>query len=282
MSLFFKFFTIMILISSVTFASDSNEAKVIKFLQRGIGNNPKIISLDIKIVTTMKLDRPKGWEAYVVNLNAITKANGVEKPVFQRSIYFVGNGMVTSELFDLDSGDKLNTSLAPDFNEKYYDKKHLLFGNKNAKHKIVLFSDPLCPFCRKYVPELMMYMKKYPKTFRVYYYHAPLENVHPASIPVVKAAIIAQSQGHEEALLGIYKLDINVMEPNINKILNVFNAKFNTKISPSDMKNEEASDILKYDLLVAQQHMVVSTPVIYIDGKRDKSKIAYKSLTLVK
>ena len=65
MSLMSKLSAILLLSVSLFGAGD---ADLINFLKQGIGKNPNIVSLDIKIVNKIPLDEPKGWEAYVVSL----------------------------------------------------------------------------------------------------------------------------------------------------------------------------------------------------------------------
>jgi protein-disulfide isomerase len=71
--------------------------------------------------------------------------------------------------------------IAPEFKSEFYKKSNLISGDENSKHKVAIFSDPLCPFCKKFVPQAMEYMKKYPKEFALYYYHLPLATLHPAA-----------------------------------------------------------------------------------------------------
>ena len=166
MSLMQKLLVTIIALGSILSA---NEAQVKSFLQKGIGSNPNIVSLDISVIDQIPLEKPKGWEAYIIQLKGTAKMGAQTKPISQRTIYFVGDGLIASDLYDLKSGQKLNSSISPAFKDKYYDSEHKLFGDKNAAHKVVIFSDPLCPFCRSYVPKALTYMKKYPRTFEVYY-----------------------------------------------------------------------------------------------------------------
>jgi len=281
MSLMSKLLITILALSSFL---QANEDKIVEFLQKGIGNNPNIISLDIEVVKTIPVEKPKGWNAYIVQLSGKAKGrDGKPQDISQRSIYFASeDGIVTSELYDLESGIKLNTKISPDFDAKYYDKSHHLFGNKDAAHKVVIFSDPLCPFCRTFVPEALSYMKKYPKTYNVYYYHFPLRSLHPAAVTLVKAATVAEMQGRKGVVEGLYRVKVDGREPNQQKILDAFNKAENTKITLADISTKVVEEHIKHDMSVAQEHLVNGTPTMFLDGKKDNSKLLYKKVKLVK
>ena len=81
------------------------------------------------------------------------------------------------------TGKSMKDSVNPNLNEKYYDKSKLIAGNPNAKDKIVLFSDPLCPFCIDFAPDVINYVNKNSNKIALYYYSFPLSS-HPASTRV--------------------------------------------------------------------------------------------------
>lgn len=273
---------LLITIAVLSSFARADNAEVVSFLQKGIGSNPNIISLDIKVVDTIDLEKPKGWQAYIVELSGKAKRGDQEQPISQRSIYFVGEGLITSDLYDLKSGQKLNASVSPVFKEKYYDKAHLLFGNADAQHKVVIFSDPLCPFCRSFVPEALAYMKPYPKSFAVYYYHFPLVSLHPAAVPLVKAAIAAELQGEKDVVMSLYKAEVNGRETDVQKILDAFNRVAKTKLSLKEITASQVEQHLAHDMSVAQEHLVNGTPTMFLDGKVDPGKTKYKSVKLLK
>ncbi len=281
MSLMLKLLITILALSSFL---QADEDQVIEFLQKGIGQNPNIISLDIEVVKTIPLDKPKGWEAYIVQMSGKAKGrDGKPQEISQRSIYFASSdGVVTSELYNITTGTKLATAIAPEFDKKYYDEAHHIFGNKDAAHKVVIFSDPLCPFCRTFVPEALVFMKKYPKTYNVYYYHFPLQSLHPAAVTLVKAAAAAEMQGRKNIVSGLYKVKVNGRESNQQKILDAFNKAQNTSITLSDISTKAVEEHIKHDMKVAQEHLVNGTPTMFLDGKKDNSKLLYKKVKLVK
>ncbi len=273
---------LLVTILSLTSFALADDAKVISFLKNRIGMNPNIETLNVKIVDKIKIEKPKGWEAYIIQLDGKAKSDKGPQPFSQRSIYFVGDGMMASEIYDLSTGAKLNASISPEFKAKYYDDEHLLFGNKDAAHKVVIFSDPLCPFCRSFVPEALSYMKQYPKTFAVYYYHFPLQSLHPAAVPLVQAAYIAESQGKKGVVEALYKVQVDGREQNIQKILDAFNKAQGTKLTVANLANPMAKKHLEHDLSVAQEQLVSGTPTVFFDGKKDVTKMQYKAVKLIK
>lgn len=274
-----KLFITTLSLSSLLF---SNDAEVVNFLKKGIGSNPNIISLDIKVVSKVPLDEPEDWEAYIVQMDGKAKAGAKTQKISQRSIYYVGGGVIATDLYNLKTGKKLSDSISPSFDAKYYDEAHHLFGNKNAAHKVVIFSDPLCPFCRTFVPEALSHMKKYPKTFSVYYYHFPLRSLHPAAVHLVKAALVAESKGHKNVVEGLYKVDIDGREPNVQKIVDAFNKVQGTKIKVEDLGTADIKKHLEHDMKVAQEHLVNGTPTVFFDGEKDANKLKYKNAKIIK
>lgn len=279
MSLMQKLLVTIIALSSLICA---DEALVKSFLQKGIGSNPNILSLDVSVIEKIPLEHPEDWEAYIIQLKGTAKMGSKTKPISQRSIYYVGDGIITSELYDLKTGQKLSSRISPAFKDAYYDKEHKLFGDKGAAHKVVIFSDPLCPFCRSYVPEALKHMKKYPRTFEVYYYHFPLSSLHPAAVPLVKAALAAESKGEKDVVSNMYKVKVDGRERNVQKVLDAFNKVQGTKITMADIADPSIIKQYKHDMQVAEEHLVNGTPTVFFDGEKDISKMKYAKAKIIK
>ena len=127
-------------------------------------------------------------------------------------------------------------------------------------------------------------MKKYPKTFAVYYYHFPLISMHPAAATLVQAAHVAESKGHKNVNVveGLYKAEVDGREPNKQKILDVFNKAQGTDITLLDIATPEVNKHFQYDMNVAQEHMINGTPTVFFDGKKDATKTMYQRAKLIK
>lgn len=277
MSLMPKLSTILLLSASLFGATD---AEVVSFLKKGIGGNPNVSNLQIEINGKKNLASMSGWQAYFVSIEADVKQGAETRRINQNGTYFVSGNVIAPELVNLKTGERYNDTVAPDFNDAFYTKANRISGEANATHKVAIFSDPLCPFCRRYVPEAITYMAKYPKTFAVYYYHLPLAGLHPAAVTLTKAAIAAEQNGTENAVLRLYKVDINANEKDEQKILNAFNKTFGTKIDLADIRSSAVVKQFEFDQKVAQSMMVAGTPTVFFNGQKDPSKNKYKDVKL--
>jgi len=182
----------------------------------------------------------------------------------------------------MDTGEDLKKILKPELNKSIYDEKHLIAGNKDAKHKMVIFSDPQCPFCKTKVPELYKAAKENPADLALYYYHFPLLRIHPVSDIISRAMLTEQNKGHFDTIIDMYNLDINPHEVNATKVLDILNKKYKTKITEEDINTEEISKEIIFDKEMATKSMVSGTPTVYIDGKWDPSREKYKTLISTK
>jgi len=266
-----------ILISTSLFAASNSEVE--SFLKKNLSKNPAISSLEVKVVEKMPLKEMKGWDAFIVALEAKVNQQGKEREVKQRIIYFANDTVITSELTDLKSGKNLRDSVAPKFKAEYYAKGNLISGNENAAHKVVIFSDPLCPFCRQYVPDAIEYMAKHPETFAVYYYHFPLERLHPAAPTLCRAAVAAELQGRKDVILDLYKVGTEISrETNEEKILEAFNKTVNTNLKVADLHAKAVDAQMEHDQGVTEALMVGGTPTVYFDDEKDGTKNRYKEV----
>ncbi len=272
MSLMPKLSTILLLSASVFAASD---ADVVAFLKKGIGNNPAVSNLSIEINGKKTVPATNGWQAYFVTIEADIKQGNEKRRISQNGTYFVNGDMFAPELVDLKTGTRYNDTLAPDFNASFYTKSNRILGEANATHKIAIFSDPLCPFCRRYVPGALSYMSKYPKTFAVYYYHLPLAGLHPASVTLTKAAIAAEEEGMSDAVKKLYEIDIDANIKDDQKILDVFNKATGAKISIADINRPSVLKQFEFDQKVAKAMMVSGTPTVFFNGEKDPKKMKY-------
>ena len=275
MSLMPKLSTILLLSASLFGASD---AEVISFLKKGIGGNPNISNLQINVNDKKAVSSLNGWQAYFVTIEANVKQGNEVRHINQNGTYFVNGNIIAPELVNLKTGERYNDIIAPDFNNAFYTAANRISGEANATHKVAIFSDPLCPFCRRYVPEALAYMEKYPKTFAVYYYHLPLAGLHPAAVTLTKAAIAAEQNGTNDAVLKLYKVDVNANEKDEKKILSAFNKTFGTKIDSDDIRRPSVVKQFDFDQKVAQSMMVSGTPTVFFNGQKDSSKNKYKDV----
>lgn len=270
-----KLSTILALSASLMAATD---AEVIAFLKKGIGGNPNISNLQIEVNGKKNLPSMSGWQAYFMTIEADVKQGNDMRHINQNGTYFVNGNVIAPELINVKTGERYNDTVAPDFSNSFYTKSNRISGDADAPNKVAIFSDPLCPFCRRYVPEALTYMMKYPKVFSVYYYHFPLSGLHPAAVTLTKAAIAAEQGGTDNTILGLYKVDINASERDEQKILNAFNKTFGTKIDKDDIRRSSVLKQFEFDQKVASSMMVAGTPTVFLNGQKDASKNKYKEI----
>ncbi len=277
-----------ILLSSLAavgaYASSSKEL-LKEYLTNQLENNPAVKKADITVLEEKPLSQVKGWNAYIVNVSATLKRDN--KNIHQRNIFFSNGRYIASDFVDMRTGDSLKEKVKPKFDPSFYKEENLISGSKNSRHKIALFSDPLCPFCRRYVPQILKEVQKDPKKFAVYYYHLPLPRIHPASVILVKAMIAAQLKGKKPDLMKLYtqiqpdnpkgKHYVAYREQNVGKILKVFNEVMGTNLQPKDLKSKEVEKRFKADIGIVEDLMVGGTPTVYFDGEYDRTKRKYKS-----
>ena len=266
-----------ILLSSISLFGASN-AEITSFLTKQIGGNKSVSNLKVAVVSRTPVAELKGWDSVIVSLKAHVKQGKQERDIQQQMIYFVSGDFITKDFSNVKTGAPLSSSVSPQFENSFYTKENLIFGNANAKHKVAVFSDPLCPFCRRFVPGALEYMKKYPNDFAVYYYHFPLPALHPASVTLTKAAIVAEQKGLKGKVLDMYKVKINPRESDEAKILKAFNDAAGTSITLAELHAAAVEKQFKKDKNVATKVMVQGTPTVFFDGKKDAAKTKYKQV----
>lgn len=271
-----KLLSATLLVSTVLSANTND--KVEDFLEESFSKNPNVKELDVHVVDSISLQKPRGWKGLIVDVKATLHTPREDKKIKQKMVWFSNGEVIAKELLDLETGLSLRDSVTPSFHTEYYKKENLIYGDINAKHKVVLFSDPLCPFCRKFVPEAIRYMKKYPHKFAIYYFHFPLDSIHPASVALTKAAVAAELQGVKDVTLKLYNVQVNAREKNITKILKAFNDVMNTNLKASDLEQPKVLEHTQADMDIATDMMVRGTPTMFFDSKLDKTKRKYKEV----
>ncbi|MCW8837145.1 MAG: thioredoxin domain-containing protein [Thiovulaceae bacterium] len=270
MSLMLKLLAITLLGSTFVYATSNKQVE--DFLYTNFKGNPNIKSIKVNVNSKVKIKQMPQWEAFIVDVDATVKGN---RKVKQKMIWFSNGVVMSPDLIDMKTKKSLKDSVSPKFEAKHYKKENLIYGNKNAKHKVVIFSDPLCPFCRSYVPEAIENMKKQADKFAIYYYHFPLPSLHPAAVELTKAAIAAELQGIKDVVLKLYKVKLDSKERNISKILKAFNDAVGTNITEKDIKDPRVLKHYEQDRQIADDVMVQGTPTVFFDGVKDKSKKKY-------
>ena len=245
------------------------------FLKKRYSQNPYIRDLQVTLLTTKPIPTSKDW----VGVKYLLTGKYQGKSFAEKIIYFTDGKNFTDSFLSL-NGNDWKRIFDPKVQPEYYSKENLLFGSENSKNKIIIFSDPLCPFCQKSVPKLLNFVKKYPKTFAVYYYHLPLERIHPASVTLTKLMYLASIQGKKDAVIKGYSTRVSGREMNAAVIVDKFNQATGLNYYVKDVNNYKAIQALAHDKKVATELEVRGTPTIYLNGKKVGGEF-YKNIKIV-
>ncbi len=274
MLLMLRLSILMLMAAVVVNAEALTKDEILKHIKNNIVKNHQVKINSIDVVGSKKVPALKGWSVYFVNMNLTYRGQKINAP----ETVFYKDGFLTGNLFDL-KGTNYRAIIKPDVDDSYYDKSHLLYdGNKNSAHKIVLFSDPMCPFCREIVPGLLKAAREHPDKIALYYYHLPLKRLHPVSVALARIMRMVQEDGKIDLLDKFYTLKIDYKEKNMTKIANAVKKDIGYDVDMKRLKSKELDNEIKHDEDVATKLMVAGTPTIYIDGKLDTTREKYKQL----
>lgn len=278
-SLMLKLLTSLALSSSLLFGTDAGvdlDKKVTVFLTKAIAPNENYKLDKMTILKKEEMKELQGWKVYFMRVDlTLTKQEG--KKVTVNDIIFTDGKVISKDLLDINNGKSYKAGLSLDLDAKAYTKEHLLAGNFNAPNKLVIFSDPLCPFCMDFVPEVIRDVEKNPETFALFYYHLPLSS-HPAAQGLVRAMLVAEEKGEKDIVKRVYNEVFDLKVADDAEILKAFNAALKTTITPSEIVQDHIVKRMKADQEYAINMMVNGTPTIYVNGKKDDEKTSYRKL----
>ncbi|SKB42919.1 DsbA family protein [Malaciobacter marinus] len=262
---------------TTTISANSIDDKILEFEKNRFSNNKRVEIKNLSI--NFKKSLPvKNWYGYIIDIDAKI----ADKNVKAKDIVFSNGTVVSPDLFDIKTGNSLKEMMTLPLTSKYYDKKRLIAGNHDAKDKIVIFSDPLCPFCLDYVPDIIKFVNKNSQNIALYYYHFPLLQIHKAANALSKAMLVASNKGVKDVTLKVYEADFdpyfNSNETDEKKILNAFNKVLKTNIKLDEIQSKEIQKEIETDILMGEYVMVEGTPTIFVNGEQDKTKNKYKQL----
>ncbi|WP_152632654.1 DsbA family protein [Aliarcobacter butzleri] len=271
---FSKILSLSVILSASLFANDNT---VVDFEKKRVAQNPNVKVKDVKVNT--KKDLPlTGWNGYILDVEAIVQ----EKSLKVKDILFSNGDYIALDLIDAKTGKSLKDLVTPNLTSNYYDKTKLIAGNHNAKDKIVVFSDPLCPFCMEYIPEVINYVNKNSDSIALYYYAFPLVQIHPASEALSKVIEVAKNKGVKDIELKAYKTDwetyFSPKENDEKKILEAFNKELKTNIKLEEIASKDINEKLSKDMSMGEEVMVTGTPTIFVNGVKDTTRELYKTL----
>ena len=267
------------LLATLSLSAGSTEADVKDYVKNHLIKNKSVEVESVDIIEKKNITELAGWDIYFVNINAkVKKSPTITDIVTVPETIFVKDGIATNALINMKTGKDYHMTLKPKLKDSVYDEKHLIAGNKDAKHKIVIFSDPQCPFCQTKVPEIYEDVKANPELFSLYYYHLPLLRIHPVSDIITRAMLVEQNKKNFDKVIEMYSLEINPREVNLTKVLDKLNTKFDLKLTEKQVDAKEIEEELKHDQDIATRSMVSGTPTVFLDSVWDKTRSGYKKL----
>jgi len=274
MKVVIKILTLSLFLNSVLLANDN---LVINFEKKRVSNNQNVKLKDIKLFYKQELDL-KNWNAYVLEINATIG----DKNIKVKDILFSDGKIIVTELYDLKTGKSFKDNIAPTLTKKYYQKSKLIAGDEKAKNKIVIFSDPLCKSCKKYIPEIINFVNQNKEQIALYYYSFPLKHTNPASLTLSKLIHIAKVKNSNDILIKVYKTNwtkyFEATSSDEQVILESFNKELGLDIKIEELYKRAINTYIEKDIDMGENVLVNSTPTIYINGKKDPTREKYKSL----
>ncbi len=229
----------------------------------------------IKTISSYEVGGTDGWHVYFLSVDVKIKMGKVYRKKHLSQVVFAKGKKITFILKDK-KGRNYTKILKPLVPQNAYDKRHLLAGNADAKHKILLISDPFCPFCQKIVPPLITSVQQNPKLFALYSYQLPLVRIHPASKVVTKVMVLLHEDGRVEDYKKMYHLPLSEKERRESVILKAIEKKIGRKFTHKDLMNPKIQEILDFDMAMKKRLFVTGTPTIFIDNVWDPTRFAYK------
>ena len=248
--------------------------QLLKYVKKAVVKNPQVTVKGVTVLESKTDKRLPGWTILLTTMDLEYQKKEIHAP----EMMFVKDGLVTGHLVNLKTGNDYRDEIKPSVPQSYYDDAHLFFGNKDAEHKILIFSDPQCPFCQEVVPAIFKASRENPTKIAVYYYHLPLLRIHPVSDILTRVMHVAQHEGKMDVVEKIYSLKINPKETDMTKILAAVKSHAGYSVTAAQVDAKEVKAAMKADEMAAGKMMVSGTPTIYVDGEWDKMRNGYKKL----
>ncbi len=272
-----KITTALALSTLLTTSLFANDNLVIEYEKKRVSQNPNIKIKDIKINTKKELSIA-GWTGYILDINASVQGKDIQAKDF----LFTNGTHIAPELIDMKTMQSMKDVIVPNLTDKYYKKDNLIAGNEKAKNKVVLFSDPLCPFCMDYIPTVIAEVNKNKENIALYYYAFPLTQIHQASLPLSKLIDIAHSKGVVDVITKAYTIDwskhFDEKSTDEAKILEAFNKELGTDIKIEELNKKELNAKIEKDVAMADDVLVSGTPTIYVNGTKESPKFNFDTL----
>jgi len=216
MSLMSKLLISAVLTTVALSANTQPENKdLVNYIKKSIVKNPQVKINGVTVIESKTHKDLPGWNILLTTMDLEYQKKDIHAP----ETMFVKDGLITGHLVNLKTGEDYRDNIKPSVPKTLYNDAHLLFGNKNAAHKVLVFSDPQCPFCQQTIPGIFTAAKENPTKLAIYYYHLPLMRIHPVSGILTRIMHIAQHEGKLDVVEKMYSLKISPRETDMTKDL---------------------------------------------------------------
>lgn len=197
----------------------------------------KVIMPDVKVLSVESAPVDGLWE--------VALESGGEKGIAY--IDFAGKNVIFGNILNVatktnltkkkfDEINKIDVSLIP-------LKDSIVMGNSMAKHKVIVFDDPDCPYCAKLHKELKQVVELR-KDIAVYFKLFPLVQIHPQAYKKSKAIVCENSN---------------------EKALSLLDDAFAKKTIPEPSCETK---IIDENIALAKKLGISSTPILILDDGR--------------
>ena len=251
-----------------------HQKRLLEYVKRAISVNKNYKLKGMRIRQAKDVKELPGWKVYFLDIDLeMLQQKGKEITVHDK--IFSNGKYIVRDFINIVNRASLKDKLVPDMDASFYRKDHLIYGKESASNKIVVFSDPICPFCQGYLPKLLKAAKENPDKIALYYYHFPLIMLHKEAPTVIKAAMVAEKQGMKDVLQKVYDVKFNIDTSDEAKILEEFNKKMGTHITSKDIHAKDIEERYAFDKQYADKMMISGTPTVYFNSKKDISRKKY-------
>jgi len=266
---------LMITLGVNTLFAGVTEDKILKFLSKSVKATKSYKIKKIRLDGSQDMPNMAGWKVYFVKIDL--DLIGKDKSITISDKIFTNGKIVARDFLDINNARSVKSSFVPDFDDKFYNDKNIIAGKKGATNKLVIFSDPLCPFCMGFMPEIIEFVKKYPEQFVLYYYHFPL-NIHPNSKTLIKASLAAKKEGIKDVDVKVYEEAFDFDKKDDQVALDAFNKVMGTKFTLKDINQQDILDSIDEDMKIVNDLGLNGTPRLFTNGKIDNHRKMYKKL----
>lgn len=243
---------------------------ILNFLNSSIKKD--LIIEDISIDYSKRFEN--GWNGYIVSL----KFKGKKEAV--KDIFFTDGTYVTNSLIETNSKKDLKIEMIENsfkkIDDKFYNKDTFIYGNGDAKNKLMIISDPLCPICINYFQALYRFLGENKVDVGVYYLNYPLERLHPTSLFVSSYLKGLKKVGIKDVYKNWYLKSSQYIKDasfykNRDKILSVLKKVFSEDVI-KDIDYEKYKKEIKRLKAELAEFDIRGTPTVYFNGKIDIKK----------